>query len=160
MLHVQTKNLDLVPTTPEEVRAQLEEMSVEKRGEISPDWLARVETVTEPDPWWLGFAIVHRATGEKIGTCGFKGPPSDDGMVEIAYGVNPHQQGNGYATEAAQALVAFARSDKRVRSICAHSLASNVASCRVLEKCGFRFVGEVTDPEDGLVWRWELPRGS
>jgi RimJ/RimL family protein N-acetyltransferase len=31
------------------------------------------------------------------------------------------------------------------------------ASARVLAKCGFRRVGEVIDPEDGLVWRWEKP---
>lgn len=156
MQHMQTENLELIPNTPEEIRTQLEEMSARNREEISPEWLARIENITEADPWWLGFAIAHRTTRERIGTCGFKGPPSDDGMVEIAYGVNPNQQGKGYATEAAQALVAFARSDKRVRSIRAHTLASNVASCRVLEKCGFRFVGEVTHPEDGLLWRWEL----
>jgi [ribosomal protein S5]-alanine N-acetyltransferase len=26
----------------------------------------------------------------------------------------------------------------------------------VLTKCRFERVGEVVDPEDGLVWRWEL----
>ncbi len=30
------------------------------------------------------------------------------------------------------------------------------ASTRVLTKCKFKWVGEVMDPEDGLVWRWEL----
>ena len=30
------------------------------------------------------------------------------------------------------------------------------ASTRVLAKSGFRKIGEVTDPEDGLVWRWEF----
>ncbi|MGH7631966.1 MAG: hypothetical protein ACREOF_21740 [Gemmatimonadales bacterium] len=29
------------------------------------------------------------------------------------------------------------------------------ASARVLEKLGFRRLGEVIDPEDGPVWRWE-----
>ena len=29
-----------------------------------------------------------------------------------------------------------------------------VAATRVL-KCGFRYTGEVIDPEDGLVWSWE-----
>ncbi len=33
--------------------------------------------------------------------------------------------------------------------------ADGVASGRVLIKCGFRRIGEVIDPEDGLVWRWE-----
>jgi len=28
----------------------------------------------------------------------------------------------------------------------------------VLEKCGFTHVGEVVDPEDGLVWRFEKRR--
>jgi hypothetical protein len=30
----------------------------------------------------------------------------------------------------------------------------------VLEKNGFRFVGEAEDPEDGPVWRWERGRAS
>jgi hypothetical protein len=27
----------------------------------------------------------------------------------------------------------------------------------VLTKCGFTLIGDVIDPEDGLVRRWELP---
>ena len=38
----------------------------------------------------------------------------------------------------------------------AHSRPENLASARVLEKSGFRRVGQVIDPEDGLVCRWEL----
>jgi ribosomal-protein-alanine N-acetyltransferase len=37
----------------------------------------------------------------------------------------------------------------------AHTLPNPNASTRVLTKCGFHRVGEVIDPEDGLVWRWE-----
>src|SRR5438046_10487620 len=81
--------------------------------------------------------------------------PTADGMVEIAYGVNPEKQGKGYATEAAEALVAFALSSGRVRVVRAHTLPEPNASTRVLAKCGFRHIGEVVDPEDGLVWRWE-----
>jgi RimJ/RimL family protein N-acetyltransferase len=59
--------------------------------------------------WTLGFSIVHRETGHVIGTCGFKGPPSLDGIVEIAYGISPNEQGKGLnATEAADALVRYA----------------------------------------------------
>jgi len=42
-----------------------------------------------------------------------------------------------------------------VRLIRAHTLPEPNASTRVLQKCGFEQVGEVTDAEDGLVWRWE-----
>jgi hypothetical protein len=31
---------------------------------------------------------------------------------------------------------------------------------RVLEKLGFTCVGEVVDPEDGLVWRWDLQKAD
>lgn len=130
-------------------------MEPHDRAQVSPDWLARAYAATAPDPWALGFAIVHRATGAVIGMCAFKGPPSSDGIVEIAYGVAPDHQGNGYATEAAAALAAFAFSSGKIRTVCAHTLGEADASARVLAKCGFRPAGQIVDPEDGLVWRWE-----
>jgi hypothetical protein len=29
------------------------------------------------------------------------------------------------------------------------------ASTRILERIGMTLIGEVVDPDDGLVWRWE-----
>ena len=75
--------------------------------------------------------------------------------MEVAYGTNPAYRGRGYATEVAGALTAFAFASGRVRLVRGHTRPDNKASARVLEKCGFRWVGEVTDPEDGLVCRWE-----
>jgi RimJ/RimL family protein N-acetyltransferase len=126
------------------------------RSEVSPAWLAGLRTAPPgPDPWAFGFAVVEAETGSMIGTAGFKGPPDADGMVEIAYGITPDYQGRGFATEAAAALVRFASADDRVRVVRAHTRPENNASTRVLTKCGFAPLGEVTDPEDGLVWRWE-----
>jgi RimJ/RimL family protein N-acetyltransferase len=107
------------------------------------------------DPWIHGFSLVCRTSGSGIGRCGFKGPPDAEGVVEIAYGVNPEHEGKGYATEAAAALTSYAFSHEQVRVVRAHTLPQPNASARVLTKCGFRRVGEVIDPEDGLVWRWE-----
>ena len=101
--------------------------------------------------------MVHRPSGATVGFCGFKGPPGADGMVEIAYGVVPEHQGKGYATEAAEALVNYAFGNGQVRVVLAHTLPEANASTRVLTKCGFKQVGEFNDPEDGVVWRWELP---
>jgi RimJ/RimL family protein N-acetyltransferase len=122
---------------------------------VSADWLARLGALTSADPWTLGFSLVHRDSETVIGSVGFKGPPTTDGVVEIAYGVNLEHQGKGYATEAAQALTTYAFSSGQVRLVRAHTLPEPNASTRVLTKCGFRRVGEVIDPEDGLVWRWE-----
>jgi [ribosomal protein S5]-alanine N-acetyltransferase len=33
-------------------------------------------------------------------------------------------------------------------------------SVRILERLGFAHLGQVVDPEDGLVWRWERVPGS
>ena len=91
-----------------------------------------------------------------IGNAGFKGPPDPDGMVEIGYGIVPSYQGQGYATEAAEALVAYAFGSRRVRVVRAHTLPRDSPSTHVLKNCGFTRVGEVIDPEDGQVWRWEI----
>lgn len=132
----------------------IELMSPSERAQLSADWLARFHASTAADPWVHGFRLVHRDSGAVVGPCSFKGPPAA-GVVEIAYGVSPDQQGKGYATEAAQALVAYAFSFGEVRVLRAHTLPDATASTRVLAKCGFRHVGDVIDPEDGLVCRFE-----
>lgn len=126
-------------------------------GEVSPDWLARLRSAVGqgPNPWRHGFWVIEKETGEIVGGAGFKGEPDGAGVVEIAYGVVPSREGRGYATEAARALIHFAGNDARVRTIRAHTLPEANASTRVLRKCGFVHVGEVVDPEDGPVWRWE-----
>jgi [ribosomal protein S5]-alanine N-acetyltransferase len=155
---LQTPRLRLVPKTPEEVRAAIETMDASEKAQLSADWLAHLHASTAPDPWVHGFSIVHLDAGIMVGQCGFKGPPDTDGAVEIAYGVASDQEGNGYATEAARALVAYAFSVEQVKLVRAHTLPASNASKRVLEKCGFQYVGEITDPEDGLVWRFETLR--
>jgi ribosomal-protein-alanine N-acetyltransferase len=151
-----TANLRLVPCTPEQVRAQIDLMDEHDRRQLSPDWLARLAAATTIDPWVLGFSVVHGVSGDVIGTCGFKAPPDADGMVEIAYGIAPAHQNKGYATEAAGALVRFAIADAQVRIIRAHTMEDANASARVLVKCGFHPRGQVIDPEDGPVFRWEI----
>jgi RimJ/RimL family protein N-acetyltransferase len=132
----------------------IEAMSPFEKAQLSVAWLAQFEASTGADPWVHGFRLVHRSSGAVVGFCSFKGPPAD-GVVEIAYGIAPDEQKKGYATEAARALVEFARSSRKVRLIRAHTLPDGAASKRVLEKCGFHHVGEIVDPEDGLVWRYE-----
>ncbi len=133
----------------------VEAMTPAEKKELSADWLARLRDSTSTDPWTHGFSLVQRESDAIVGQAGFKGPPDADGVVEIAYGVSPEHQGKGYATEAAQALTAYAFSNGRVRVVRAHTLPESNASARVLTKCGFHHIGEVIDPEDGLVWRWE-----
>lgn len=168
---LQTKRLDLIPCAPAHLLTLIETQDrfAEVAGfsaadglrgmfvsaDVSPAWLAALRTGGEADPWRHGFFLVQRESRAAIGTASFKGPPDESGTVEIAYGVVPSCEGQGYATEAAAALVAFACDHPHVKLVRAHTLPTNNASTRVLTKCGFRHVGEVVDPDDGLVWRWE-----
>jgi ribosomal-protein-alanine N-acetyltransferase len=168
---IETAHLRLLPYAPGHLLALLEgvpqfEEAIGLRAaeglrdflvsdELSPAWLARLRASPAADPWVHGFAVVDRESRSVIGSAGFKGPPDEQGVVEIAYGIVPGYQGRGYATEAAAALVAFAFGGRRVRLVRAHTLPSSNASTRVLAKCGFERIGEVVDPEDGPVWRWE-----
>jgi RimJ/RimL family protein N-acetyltransferase len=80
--------------------------------------------------------------------------------VEIAYSTVPGFEGLGVATEMAAELARIALQSPAVRCVIAHTLPEENASGRVLQKVGMTKVGEVIDPEDGKVWRWEMKRRS
>jgi RimJ/RimL family protein N-acetyltransferase len=169
---IETRRLTLTPAAPQHLLTLIEHPDAFEKstglslavglrdfyvsGEVSPAWLRALRRSSAPDPWQHGFFIVHRDLKSVIGTAGFKGPVDADGMVEIAYGIAPGFQGQGYATEAAAALVAYGFGTAGVRLVRAHTRAEPNASTRVLLKNGFRHCGMVVDPEDGPVWRWEL----
>jgi RimJ/RimL family protein N-acetyltransferase len=152
---IPTECLELVLQTPEEVLAWVASLPPADRAEVSPEWIARVRSTPVGDPWAFSYKAVERATGVIVGGCAFKGPPDAFGVVELAYGIDPPHRGRGFATEVASALTGFALASGRVRMVRAHTKLDNTASARVLEKCGFRRVCEVIDPEDGPVYRWE-----
>ncbi len=155
MVTVSTANLDLVLQTPDEVLTWIDSLPPEIRAEVSADWIARVRSTAAGDPWSLTFNTVERSSGSVVGNCAFKGPPDAEGIVELSYYTDPNYCGRGFATEAAGGLTEFAFASGQVRLVRAHTKSDNNASARVLTKCGFRLIGEVMDPEDGLVWRWE-----
>ena len=104
---------------------------------------------------WDGYFVVDTVTREVVGSCAFKGQPSADGTVEIAYFTYPDFEGNGYATSMARKLIELATGCAAVKRVLAHTLPHANASTRVLEKNGMMFVGEVNDPDDGRVWQWQ-----
>ncbi len=128
--------------------------------EVSEAFLERLRSAPEVDPWRDGFGIVHLAENRLIGFCSFNGPPAEEGAVEISYAIAPGYVGRGHATEAVRLLLVRAFADSRVRTVQAHTLREKSASTRILQKCGFQDCGEVLDPVDGPIWRWEVTRGN
>lgn len=118
--------------------------------------LDRIKTNPEDSTWWSWLPILE-AENILIGNCGYKGPPID-GVVEIGYEVANLYRMQGFATEIATALMENAFSHDQVNTVIAHTLAEENASVKVLRKCGFQFVEEIEDPDDGTIWRWTKNR--
>ncbi len=114
------------------------------------------ESEKEKD-WWTYFPI-HKYDNILIGCVGYKGKPTNDGIVEVGYEIAPNYRNRGFATEMAKGLIENALNDGRVKSIIAHTLGQNNPSTSVLQKCGFEKVEELNDPDEGTIWKWELKK--
>jgi RimJ/RimL family protein N-acetyltransferase len=121
--------------------------------------ITKFMTFTGGDPKWFGYLAVDNATRQLVGTCAFKGAPTKEKSVEIAYFTFPEFEGKGYATAMASMLIQTVRSSPEVESVIAHTLPEQNASTGILQKVGMMLVGEVIDPEDGRVWRWSMGKG-
>ena len=98
-------------------------------------------------------AIVLPAEGRLIGNCGIRMRSSYAMDADIGYELDCRYWGNGYATEAAHALLTFGFSELRVHRIWAHCVAENVASAHVLEKVGMQREGRLRENE-WMKGRW------
>ncbi|GAB2569732.1 GNAT family N-acetyltransferase [Spirosoma areae] len=107
--------------------------------------------------WWL-YLFISPEQQALAGVGGYKGPPDKQGMVEIGYSIYEDFQNQGLATETAQALIEQAFAHPEISLVQAHTLAEENASVRVLKKCGMTFTGEFDDPDDGLIWQWQIRR--
>ncbi|ASJ96346.1 MULTISPECIES: GNAT family N-acetyltransferase [Shewanella] len=94
-------------------------------------------------PWryesgaWLTLVIEEIATGEFIGFTGFYTVDVSLGQVEVGYMLSRNGQGRGYATESLKAVIDWACLQYEVHKFIALCSNDNLASVRVLEKCGF-----------------------
>jgi ribosomal-protein-alanine N-acetyltransferase len=153
-----TARLELVPVTVSLVEAVLlgrradAEAILEARlpdawpgrALIERSFYASLEHIQEnPDVrlWGDRMMLSRHPPRRVIGSVVFNGAPSEDGCVEVAYGVEQESQMQGYATEATLASVEWALVQPGVRAVRAATPTWHMASRRVLEKCGLSIVG-------------------
>ena len=87
------------------------------------------------------YAITKADNGAFLGCCGVE-PTGDPRTVEIGYWLGEPYWNQGCTTEAAHALVDMVfRTRESVAQIDARCRVMNVASRRVVQKCGFQFQG-------------------
>ncbi|MFC7321442.1 GNAT family N-acetyltransferase [Halobacillus campisalis] len=94
----------------------------------------------EKDSQMLGFGpwiMIDVDQELVIGDIGFKGPPDEEGVIEVGYHVVENERNKGYATEAVRAMCEWGFSHDKVCSIEAQCGKRNVPSQKVLINNGF-----------------------
>ena len=116
------------------------------------DVLGTIEAKPRPEPWgsYWAWSPEHDAY---VGLCAFKARPDSSASVELAYFTFPALEGRGIATQMVAQQIEIARSHN-MRSVTAHTLPVANTSGNILRRLGFEYIGDVIDPEDGLVWAW------
>lgn len=90
---------------------------------------------------FFDFAIEYRKNSKMIGTCGFASIDENNRCAEVGYVISPDYKGKGIASEALDAMLRFGFCDIGLNRIEARYMTENIASRRVMEKCGMTFEG-------------------
>ncbi|MEX6703034.1 GNAT family N-acetyltransferase [Peribacillus frigoritolerans] len=90
------------------------------------------------------FAITDKESGKLYGAIALSNNQKFNNG-EIAYWIGKKFWGNGYATEAAQAILHFALEEKQYHKVFARYFNSNPASGRVMQKFGLKKEGILID---------------
>ena len=96
---------------------------------------------------WLSVAVVERASGTTVGDLAFHWASERDRTAEIGFILDPRQQGKGFATESARALIDWAFTSAGFHRVIGRTEARNTASARVLEKLGMRLEAHLVENE-------------
>ena len=88
------------------------------------------------------YAVEKKADGEPIGFAGLSLPKLEphlpEGTVEIGWRLGADHWGNGYATEAAEALLQFGFEQRGLDEIVSFAVEDNVRSTAVMKRIGMR----------------------
>lgn len=101
-----------------------------------------LEKMFENSPFEMKVFIIEKKDGTKIGQMvHFNMLAPYAKMLEIGYALVPSERRKGYCTEAAQLMVDYLFLSKDITRTQATTHVGNVASQKVLEKCGFKKEG-------------------
>ena len=101
-------------------------------SDVIPNWI-----------WYTYWFLIRETDNKIIGSLSFKGTPDPDtGSIEIGYSLGKDFEHNGYMTKAVNTLCALAEQYPEVKKIKALTLTDNIASQKLLIRCGFKKFSE------------------
>jgi [ribosomal protein S5]-alanine N-acetyltransferase len=89
--------------------------------------------------------------GAFAGCAGLRPHPGEPELLELGFHLRPLYWGQGFAPEAARAVIVYAFETLRVKGLFAGHHPANAASRRVITKLGFRFTHEEFYAPTGLI---------
>ena len=92
-------------------------------------------------------AVTLKKSSTLIGSCGIRLDQVGAHQADLGYELSPTQWGNGYATEAAQAMLHFGFTTLQLHRIWSWCIAENRVSARVLERLGMQPEGKLRENE-------------
>jgi RimJ/RimL family protein N-acetyltransferase len=111
------------------------------RNAIRDDVLPRFMSYYERFAGYGFWAAIEKAAGAFLGWFHFRPPPDDlVDDVELGYRLRRVAWGRGFATEGSIGLIRKGFTELGVQRVFATTMAVNVASRRVMEKAGLRYV--------------------
>jgi len=123
--------------------------------EETREWLARQQERYRRDGFGY-FAVLQKPSASLIGQAGLIASDIEGKSVtEIGYVFDDSVWGNGYATEAARALVEFAFGTLGVDELYCTMRPENLSSVKVAQRLGFEYSGEYIKVYKGK----EMPHG-
>jgi len=167
---IQTDRLELIPLTirqlelwVSDIAALEQELNCTYSGESTEGFLSDIikmkierAKADEANHIFHTFCFVLRKSDRVVlGSASFKRPPNHNKEVEIGYGLGKNFEGNGYMTEAVQAMCNWAKSQEGISFLIAETNSGNIKSENVLKRCGFILY----DRQEENSW-WKFPLRS
>ncbi|AKA70422.1 GNAT family N-acetyltransferase [Clostridium scatologenes] len=162
---IQTERLELILLTPNQLKLWIEDIS-ELEKELDCFYKAEsmegafLEIVKKQYKiiqkdlnnylWHSFFLLIRKDDRVVVGSADFKDIPNKNGEVEIGYGLGKEFEHNGYMTEAVNAMCEWALKQNDIKSVIAETYLENLASQKILERCGFKKYKE------GETFWWKL----
>lgn len=124
----------------------------------------RLDLENNPGKEYLAYAIEEKNSRTTVGSVGTSFY-EDFQKIGVTYFIGARFRGKGYAAEALRALVEHFLADSRVSLLMATARTDNAASCKTLEKAGFRLTGtrlyqDLYDEQETLSHFYEITPDS
>ena len=118
--------------------------------------ILRVNILPQYKLYCHGRWVVHLKTNnEFIGWCGLK-YIKEENEIDLGYRFKEAYWNKGFGFEAAKATIDYGFAVLKMKRITATVLQENIASWKVMEKCGMKYIGNIIDNDGWDVKKYEI----